>query len=194
MPRSAMPRTWLIWSLTWSASFVRVFEIGADDLDRVGAFDAGDRLLDVVLDVLREVEDDSRQLASGTPPGSARSVFPWSSPCGHWSNGLSGTNSSTLENGEASLPSSGRPCWETTVMTSGCFSRISRIFLRRRLAVLQRERHRHRGANPKIALFQLREKLAAQPRRQRTPATARKTTPMPTMRARWASAKRSAGL
>ena len=39
------------------------FEIGTDDLDRIGAFDPRDRLLDVVLDVLGEVEDDSRQLA-----------------------------------------------------------------------------------------------------------------------------------
>ena len=50
-------------------------------------------------------------------------------PFGHSSNGFSGTNSSTLENGEASLPLSGRPCWETTVMTSGCLRRIWRIFL-----------------------------------------------------------------
>ena len=43
-------------------------------------------------------------------------------PFGHWSYGLSGTNSSTFEKGEASLPLSGRPCWETTVMTSGCLA------------------------------------------------------------------------
>src|SRR3974390_2842186 len=47
---------------------------------------------------------------------------------GHSSKGFSGANSSTLENGEASLPLSGRPCWDTTVMTSGCRKRISRIF------------------------------------------------------------------
>ena len=48
-------------------------------------------------------------------------------PAGHSSNGFNGANSSTLENGEASLPLSGRPCCDTTVMTSGCRSRISRI-------------------------------------------------------------------
>ncbi len=34
-------------------------EVGAEDLDRVLALDAGERLLDVVGDVLREVEDDA---------------------------------------------------------------------------------------------------------------------------------------
>src|ERR1700728_619037 len=48
---------------------------------------------------------------------------------GHSSNGFNGANNSTLENGDASLPLSGRPCWETTVMTSGWRSNISRIFL-----------------------------------------------------------------
>ena len=38
------------------------FEIGADDLDRIDAFDARDPFLDVVLNVLGEIEDDSRQL------------------------------------------------------------------------------------------------------------------------------------
>ena len=38
------------------------FEIGADDLDRIDAFDARDPFLDVVLNVLREIEDDPRQL------------------------------------------------------------------------------------------------------------------------------------
>ncbi len=50
-------------------------------------------------------------------------------PDGHSSYGLSGTNNSTLENGDASLPLSGRPCCDTTVMISGWRSRISRILL-----------------------------------------------------------------
>ena len=37
-------------------------QIGADDLRRVGAFDAGQALLDIVLDVLREVEVDADEL------------------------------------------------------------------------------------------------------------------------------------
>jgi len=38
------------------------FEIGADDFDRIDAFDARDSFFDVVLNVLREIEDDSGQL------------------------------------------------------------------------------------------------------------------------------------
>ena len=68
-------------------------------------------------------------------PGNSSSNSFWSSsvsfslvrPFGHSSNGLIGANSSTLEKAEASLPLSGRPCCETTVMISGWRSRISRI-------------------------------------------------------------------
>ena len=37
-------------------------QIGADDLDRIDAFDARDSFLDVVLNVLGEIKDDPRQL------------------------------------------------------------------------------------------------------------------------------------
>ena len=50
-------------------------------------------------------------------------------PVGHSSNGLSGTKNSALKKPAASLPLSGRPCCDTTVMTSGWRSRISRILL-----------------------------------------------------------------
>ena len=40
-------------------------------------------------------------------------------PRGHSSKGFSGTKNSALKNPAASLPLSGRPCWDTTVMTSG---------------------------------------------------------------------------
>ena len=51
------------------------------------------------------------------------------SPAGHSSNGFNGTKNSALKKPAASLPLSGRPCWETTVTTSGWRSRISRILL-----------------------------------------------------------------
>src|SRR5262249_4856184 len=41
--------------------FCQSFEIWTDYLDGIGPFDAGDSFLDVVLDVLREVEDHSWQ-------------------------------------------------------------------------------------------------------------------------------------
>ena len=37
------------------------FQVGADDLDRVDAFDARNRFFDVVLNVLGEIENDARQ-------------------------------------------------------------------------------------------------------------------------------------
>ena len=41
--------------------FLQLVQIGADDFDRIGAFDARQRLLHVVLDVLREIEHHSGQ-------------------------------------------------------------------------------------------------------------------------------------
>ena len=38
-------------------------KVGADDLDRIGAFHAGQPFLDVVLNVLGEIEIDADQLA-----------------------------------------------------------------------------------------------------------------------------------
>ena len=45
----------------------------------------------------------------------------------HCSIGFSGAKNSALLKPAASLPSSGRPCWETTVTTSGRLRRISRM-------------------------------------------------------------------
>src|SRR5437899_2219931 len=55
--------------------------------------------------------------------------FSFVMPDDHSSKGLSGTKNSALKNPAASLPLSGRPCWETTVITSGWLKRISRIFV-----------------------------------------------------------------
>ena len=45
--------------------------------------------------------------------------FSLSTPGGHLSNGFSGTKNSALKKPVASVPSSGRPCCEITVSTSG---------------------------------------------------------------------------
>ena len=104
-------------------------QIGTDDLDRIGAFDARQPFLDIVLDVLREIEVDADEFVGEFGLQVRRSSFSLVSPAGHSSNGFSGTKNSALKNPAASLPSSGRPCCETTVMTSGWRSRISRIRL-----------------------------------------------------------------
>ena len=62
-------------------------------------------------------------------------------------------------------------------MTSGYLRRISRIF---RVAASPScsEASSASSANPEIALFECRKKLAAEPRARKTPATARKTIPI----------------
>ena len=48
--------------LDLAGQFCQRFKVGTHDLDRIGPFDTGDCLLNVVLDVLGEVEIDSGQL------------------------------------------------------------------------------------------------------------------------------------
>jgi len=64
-------------------------EIGADDLDRIGAFDARQRLLDIVLYVLREIEIDSRKLLLELLFDLLGQLF-LGEPGGHSSKGLRG--------------------------------------------------------------------------------------------------------
>ena len=52
-----------------------------------------------------------------------------STPAGHVSNGFSGTKNSALKKPVASVPSSGRPCCDTTVTTSGKDFRMARMRL-----------------------------------------------------------------
>ena len=52
-----------------------------------------------------------------------------SMPDGQVSKGFRGTKNSALKKPEASVPSSGRPCWEMTVWTSGYFFITARISL-----------------------------------------------------------------
>ena len=163
MPRSATPRTLRHLGHDLGRELFQRLEVRPDDLDRIGALHARQRLFDVVLDILGEVEADAGQLLARTPSAVLRSASPWSGPAGHSSNGLSGANSSTLENGEASLPLSGRPCCDTTVMISGCRSRISRILRGRLGAGIERDGRRHRGADPEIAFLQRRQEFAAEP-------------------------------
>ncbi len=54
----------------------------------------------------------------------------------HSARGLSGTENSAVLKPLTSVPSSGRPSWLTTVMTSGKEARISRDCLVRRAASL----------------------------------------------------------
>ena len=55
--------------------------------------------------------------------------FSLSTPGRHWSSGFIGAKNSALKKPAASVPSSGRPCWETTRSTSGNEAMILRISL-----------------------------------------------------------------
>ena len=56
-----MPFTCCICCITSVGKPLDRRQIAADDLHRVGAFDARERLFDIVLNVLRKVEVDTRQ-------------------------------------------------------------------------------------------------------------------------------------
>ena len=92
-------------------------EIAAENLHRVLALHAGHRLLDVVLDVLREVEVDAEELALAAARSSGGSALPWSALRAIRSCGLSGTKNSARNEPSGSVPSSPRPCSEATVRT-----------------------------------------------------------------------------
>ena len=61
-PTFSMPGIVRSMFLTLVGQLFQLVEVGAEDLDRVVALDAGERLHDVVADVLREVPVDAGQL------------------------------------------------------------------------------------------------------------------------------------
>ena len=93
-------------------------QIVAVQLDRVLALHAGYRFRDVVLQILREVEFDAGKFVLQFCQQFARSVRPCRWVPGHSLAGFSGAKNSALKNPAASVPSSGRPCCDTTASTS----------------------------------------------------------------------------
>ena len=91
-------------------------QIVAEQLDRVLAFDAGGGLFDVVLDVLREIEFDAGEFGLQRGARVVGQILLVTSRRARLSNGFSGTKNSALKKPVASVPSSGRPCCETTVI------------------------------------------------------------------------------
>src|SRR5258706_5581680 len=103
-------------------------KIAAKKLDRVLALDPGNRFLNVVLDVLREVEFDAGKFSISVDDSSLVNAS-LSTPFRQRLSGFSGTKNSALKNPVASVPSSGRPCCDMTVSTSGKFLITLRISL-----------------------------------------------------------------
>ncbi len=79
----------------------------------------------------------------------------------HCSLGLRSTKYSVLKKPVVSVPSSGRPVWLTTLVTSGKAESLSRAsFMMRRLSVGP-VRGRERAADPDGAFVEVREELGA---------------------------------
>ena len=137
----------------------------ADDLDRVGAFDAGKCLLDIVLDVLGKVEAHPRQfigkfvldLSNQLVFGEASRPFVIRLER-HEQFDIGERRSIAAVVGPAVLGND----VEHFGMTKQDLAHLRR----RRLARLQSHRRRHRCPDPQIAFFQCRQELAAKPRRQ----------------------------
>ena len=94
-------------------------QVVAVQLDRVLALHARDGFGNVVLQVLREVELDAGKLVLQLRQQFARSVRPCHGCPAIALTGFSGAKNSALNRPAASVPSSGRPCCDTTDSTSG---------------------------------------------------------------------------
>ena len=117
--RSVMPGTFSSTRRMSVAALLEGAQVGAAELDGVLALHAGGRLLDVVLDVLREVEVDAGELprsARRQLVGQLRLVEARAARCRTAS---AARRIRRWRSRSRSVPSSGRPCWDTTVSTSG---------------------------------------------------------------------------
>ena len=157
--------TW-IWSVVGDgALYVRAYN-GRNSSWYKAAMTQKAALLDVVLNVLREVEDDSRQLVLKLRLNLVRQLL--------------------LGQALGPLVKRLERCKKLDVGKRRCIAPIVRTAMLRhdgnhlrvpqenlahlpgcRLAVLKRERDGHRGANPEIAFFEVGKEFAAQPRSQK---------------------------
>ena len=80
-----------------------------ENLDRVGALYARERLVDVVLDILRIAETYARKVRAAASRRSRSPVRAWSVRAAIASSGFRSTLNSTLKKPVVSVPSSGRP-------------------------------------------------------------------------------------
>ncbi len=141
-------------------------QVGPDDLDRVGAFDSRNRLLDVVLDVLRKVKDDARQFAFEIGVDFLGQLV-----LGH----ARGPLIEGLERREKLDIGEGRRIAAVVgpAMLGGdrddlrIFHENQAHFSGRRFAVLQRKRARHGSANPEVAFLERGQEFTSQLRSEK---------------------------
>ena len=127
-PRSATPGTLLIVDWIWAAVFSSVSRSGPNSLTEFDPFTP-----EAASSTLSWMYCEKLNSTPGKRASSALLIcsvsFSLVTPAGHWPEGLRGTKNSALKKPVASVPSSGRPCWETTVWASGNDLMIRRISL-----------------------------------------------------------------
>ena len=138
-------------------------EIGTDDLDRINTFDARDPFLDIVLNVLGEIEDDPRKLVIKLLLNLV-GEFVFGQTLWPFIKRLEGSEEFDVGEGR-SVAAVVRPAMlgnhgEDFVVSQKNMAHFSGG----RFAVLERERDGHGSPDPKVAFFQVRKKLAAEPR------------------------------
>jgi len=154
-------------SLNLGGEFLQNFQIRADDLDRIGAFDARDRFLDIVLDILREIEGGPGHRI-GELPIEVLDQLRLCIICRPFVERLE--RREYLDVGERrGITAIVRPAM------LGHRRKDLRVahhdlaqFCRRRSASIQPHRRGHRHPDPQIAFFQMRQKFAAEPRAQQS--------------------------
>ena len=161
-----MPCTCAISCMAAARDLLERREIGADDLRRIGAFDARQSFLDIVLDILREIEIDADEFLVKF--------------------GLQLVDQRLLGHIRRPLVERLQRHEKLGIVESRRVAAVVRAALLRghgddfgilqqnfadlgddRLAGFQRNRRRHRGADPQIALFERRQEFAAEPRAEK---------------------------
>ena len=148
-----------------AATLLQVLQVGAADLDGVLGVDAGGRLLDVVLDVLREGEVDAGEALAQRVAPSRRPASPCRGPSRHLSHRLQ--RHEELAVGEAVgigavvrpavLGDDGLDLGEALDQAAHAVDVA--------VALVERHRGRQRGAHPDVAFLELGQEL--QPDRAR---------------------------
>ena len=144
-------------------------DVVAEQLERVLAFDAGHRLFDVVLNVLREVEVDAGIFLAARAPWPDESILSREAAAAT-ARGFRSARNSMLLKVVTSVPSSGRPICETTCVTSGYFRADFANLVGHLRSGFKGNILRKCGANPEIALFERGHEFAAQ-KEENQPAT-----------------------
>ena len=108
------------------ALFVEGLQVLSEQLERELALGPGDRLAHVVFDGLREIPERSGEFGDLAIHRGDQLLFVLMKHGRHCSFGFRSTKYSVLPNPPVSVPSSGRPTSETTLVTSGNEAKMSR--------------------------------------------------------------------